>query len=148
VALAGLRELSQGEWEGRTRRAVTRLGGGLDAWIADPVRNAAPGGETVAAAEPRIRDALATILDELDRSPAGPEPGARWGVVVAHGGTMKVALLLLLGLPQSHFWDFAFDPGGVSIVELANGRAVLRAHNLTAHLSAGSAEPADPGCAL
>jgi broad specificity phosphatase PhoE len=156
VPLAGLRELSQGEWEGRTRRSVTRAGGRLDAWIADPVRNAAPGGETVEAARPRIRDALVTILDGLGGSPgesasdsaAGSVSGTPWGIVVAHGGTLKVVLLLLLDLPLSHFWDFAFDPGGISIVELANGRAVLRVHNVTAHLSIRVPETADRGGAL
>jgi broad specificity phosphatase PhoE len=148
----GLRELSQGDWEGRTRRGVTRLGHDLDAWIADPVRNAAPGGETVKAAEPRVREALATILAQLASQPraTGAERAttAPWGIVVSHGGAMRVALLLLLGLPLSHFWDFAFDPGGTSIVELANARAVLRAHNLAAGVATVSAGTSDRGGAL
>jgi broad specificity phosphatase PhoE len=140
--LAGLMELSQGEWEGRTRRTVIRRGPGLDAWIADPVRNAAPGGETVEAARPRVREALATILSELGSGGAPTREVVPWGIVVSHGGTMKLALLLLLDIPLAHFWDFPFDPGAISIVELANGRAQLRVHNLTDHLAAAAATPA------
>jgi broad specificity phosphatase PhoE len=147
--LPGLRELSQGDWAGRTRRGVERLGPGLEAWIADPVRNAAPGGETVQAASSRVRDALTDILAGLGAAaPRGTAGSVPWGIVVSHGGAMRVALLLLLDLPLSHFWDFAFDAGGISIVELSNGRAQLRAHNLTDHLAVGSADAPDRGGAL
>jgi broad specificity phosphatase PhoE len=137
VAIAGLVELSQGDWEGRTRRAIARRGGGVEAWLADPVRNAAPGGETVASAVPRIQRALGEVLSELG-SHAGPPPP--WGIVVAHGGAMRVALLLLLELRLRDFWEFPFDPAAISIVEIAAGRAQLRAHNLAGHL-ASLAEP-------
>jgi len=142
--VAGLQELGQGEWEGRTRRAVVRRGPGLDAWLADPVRNAAPGGETVEAARPRVRGAVAAILSELKSATGGSQALAPWGIAVSHGGTMKVALLLLLDLPLSHFWDFPFDPGAISIVELASGRAQLRAHNLTDHLASAQVTTTHP----
>lgn len=133
-----LAELSQGDWQGLRREQVIGLGGGFAAWLADPVRNAAPGGETVRAAAPRVRNALAAILSALQAHAAAGVDANPWGIVVSHGGTMKVALLLLLDLPLAHFWDFPFDPGGISIVEMANGRAMLRAHNLTAHLASVS----------
>ena len=150
-SLPGLTELGQGDWEGRTRRGVVRLGPGLDAWIADPVRNAAPGGETVEAARPRVREALDAVLSGVAGGQAtsvqdanANDRAAPWGIVVSHGGAMKVALLLLLDLALEHFWDFPFDPGAISIVEIANGRAQLRAHNLTDHLARVSAEARPP----
>jgi probable phosphoglycerate mutase len=149
-----LAEMGQGDWEARSHRAVAALGPGLEAWRRDPVANAAPGGETLGAARPRIRAALAAILEHLADPPAqtGVRPsgaGRPWAIVVSHGGTMRVALLSLLDLPLSRFWSFPFEPCAITVVELDGGRAVLRAHNLTSHLAgAESRITVDRGGAL
>jgi hypothetical protein len=44
-------------------------------------------------------------------------------------------LLTLFGLSLDRFWTFPFALCGISIVELLDGRARLRAHNLTDHLA-------------
>ena len=135
-----LAEMGQGEWEARSHRAVAALGPGLEAWRRDPVANAAPGGETLAAARARVRPALGEILERLANplraigAEQQPSAGRPWGIVVSHGGTMRVALLSLLDLPLSRFWAFPFDPCAITVMELDGGRAVLRAHNLTSHL--------------
>ena len=54
---------------------------------------------------------------------------------------MRLALLELLGIPLERYWGFPFALCAVTVVELANGRARLRAHNLAEHL-ASLARPA------
>ncbi len=146
-----LAEMAQGEWEALSHRAVARLGPGLAAWRRDPSRNSAPGGETLSAARPRVRAAFAAVMHAL-ASPvtaAAPASAPPWAIVVSHGGTMRLGLLLLLDLPLSRFWAFPFDPAAITIVELADGQASLRAHNLTSHLAdAGTTAPVDRGGAL
>jgi broad specificity phosphatase PhoE len=49
--------------------------------------------------------------------------------------------LELLGLPLQRFWEFPFDPGAITIVEIENGQAILRAHNLMSHLDGIAGAP-------
>lgn len=132
-----LSEIGQGEWETRSRRAVAALGPQLGAWLEDPTRNVAPGGERLGAVRRRVRAALGEILGSLDSTtPSGALAARPWGVVVAHEGVLRVTMLLFLGLPIARFWAFPFEPCAITIIELAAGSAILRAHNLTAHLGA------------
>ncbi len=147
----GLLEIGQGEWEGVTadeigRRWPTEIAG----WRRDPLSAHAPGGESLADVDARVRPALARALGELGRDyPRGttdrPQvPGFRgtgrpvaqpWSVLVAHDGVFKVVLLALFGLPLAKFWSFSLGLTGISVVEFLGGRPVLRAHNWTGHLA-------------
>jgi probable phosphoglycerate mutase len=130
-----LTEIGQGAWEGRSHRAVTAMGPELAAWLADPTRTVAPGGETLASVRRRVRAAFADILADLF-APARRASAARpWGIVISHEGVLRVATLLLLDLPLSRFWALPFETAAITVVELAGGRAVLRAHGLGAHLA-------------
>ena len=135
IADERLVEISQGEWEGRSHRSVAALGPGLAEWRTDPIRANAPGGEPLGAARRRVRAALDGILSRL----AAPTPGASaaqpWGIVVAHGGALRVATLLLLGFPFSRFWAIPFETCAITVIELTDGHGILRAHNLQAHLA-------------
>jgi probable phosphoglycerate mutase len=147
---SSLVEISQGEWEGLTHDEVAaRWGERLAAWRRTPTRAWAPGGERLRDADRRVRGALPALLGPLDvlvdpareagqlRPAAGVEAGAavRWSIVVAHDGVLRILLLALLGLPLARFWAFPFALGGATVADLADGRASLRAHNLTAHLA-------------
>jgi phosphoserine phosphatase len=146
---AGFSEIGQGEWEGRpATEIVERWGALLDAWHDDPVAAWAPGGESLPQVQRRVGDALEAVVARLTTSNAAPERrpspvvgGSRraiegpWSIVVAHDGAFKIALLTLFGLPLDRFWTFPFSLCGISIVELVDGRARLRAHNLTEHLA-------------
>ena len=71
---------------------------------------------------------------------AGP-----WTLLVGHDGAFKVALLALLGLPLDRFWTFTQTTTGIAVLDIRNGRTVLRAWNRTEHLApleieAGEAE--------
>jgi broad specificity phosphatase PhoE len=144
----GFLELHQGAWQGLHRSEIAeRYGAELAAWRRAPLEAWAPGGESIADVATRVRPALTALLAPLaegrargthdrpqvagylDRPPDHP-----WSIVVAHDGVFKIALLTLFDLPLERFWMWSMDLCGITIVELRAGRAVLRAHDLTAHL--------------
>jgi probable phosphoglycerate mutase len=141
-------ELAQGEWQGLRHAEVTsRYGPELAAWRSDPSHHHAPGGESLRDGSVRVSAALGEVLDALRRadppSPTTTDPvlgyGAAndawpWAIVVAHDGILRLALLHLLGVPLEAYWSFPFALCAVTIVELRDGRARLRAHNLAEHL--------------
>jgi phosphoserine phosphatase len=146
---AGFSEIGQGEWEGRPATdVVQRWGALLDAWHADPVAAWAPGGESLPQVQARVRPALDSVVAGLvtSRRAAPRQPSqlvmqsrrgidGPWALVVGHDGVFKVVMLTLFGLSLDRFWTFPFDLCGISVVELLDGRARLRAHNLTEHLA-------------
>lgn len=158
----GLAEIAQGEWEGLLQAEVeSRYPGGIDGWRRDPAAVHAPGGEALPDVDVRVRDALERVVAELaeaDRArpgaarraagaaPASPAPSfyaphaGPWTILVGHDGSFKVALLALLGLPLERFWSFTQAPAAIAVIDLRNGRAVLRAWNRTEHLAPLDAE--------
>jgi probable phosphoglycerate mutase len=146
---AGLLEIGQGEWEGLLATEVRdRYGDVLAAWRRRPLETWAPGGESLPEVADRVRPALRAVLGRLgegrlpgtlDRNQVAsfrdPPPDHPWSIVVAHDGVFKIVLLSLFGLPLDRFWMWSMDLCGVTVVEFRAGRAVLRAHNLTAHLA-------------
>jgi broad specificity phosphatase PhoE len=159
--LAELVEVSQGEWEGLTRAEITaRYPEQLAGWLADPVRHRPPGGEALSAAGQRAIEALDVILgprtspapasdavrsdDELslrarlllddDLVARGSRPA--WSIVVAHDGILRLLALALLRLGPEHYWSLPFAVAAFSIVDLTDGTARLRCHNLDEHLAA------------
>ena len=94
-----LREISLGSWEGLTsEEARTQFPEQHAAWLAgeDIARG---GGETYQEAGAR---AVAAVLPALDAAPAGATV-----IAVSHGGTIRGALGVLLGLPPADWWRFS-----------------------------------------
>jgi broad specificity phosphatase PhoE len=145
----GFLEIGQGAWEGlHAAEIAERFGPELGAWRRRPLETWAPGGESLPDVAARVRPALAGLLERLaegrppgsaDRSQVAgyhePIPDHPWSIVVAHDGVFKVTLLTLFDLPLDRFWMWSMDLCGITVVDLRAGRPVLRAHNLTAHLS-------------
>ena len=147
----GILELSQGGWEGITQDDIARRWPAeLSAWRHRPWESVAPGGESLAEVQARVRPALNRVLERLgrdyprgtfDRPQVGGYPGVGashdqpWSVLVGHDGVFKVVLLTLFGLPLTQFWMFSLGLTGMTVVELRGGRPVLRAHNLAGHLA-------------
>ena len=145
----GLLEIGQGEWEGLAGSVVVeRWGDVLEAWRHDPLTAWAPGGESLAEVDLRVRVALRGLLADL-ATVATPKPGGRsqvlgyadavpdepWSVVVGHDGVFKVAVLALLDLPLARFWTLPFALCGITVIEIRSGRPRLRLHNATDHLA-------------
>jgi probable phosphoglycerate mutase len=155
-----LREVAQGAWEGLRHDEVReRWPDELARWRQDPIRHRAPGAESLGEASTRAAQALRRVLDDLGSGlrptedvveggvpvpgPAeppgtGPAPEVdehdRWAIVVAHDGILRLLLLHLLELPLTRYWAFPFGPCAISVVEIRDGRARLRVHNLESHL--------------
>jgi probable phosphoglycerate mutase len=165
AAEPGLTEIAQGEWEGLHQTEVTsRWPAELAAWRRTPTLNYAPGGEPLADAAARVREALTGIMATLAAaSPArdtldsdiltrySPVPGYAppgdaappvepWAILVAHDGIFRLVLMALLDVPIERFWSFPFSLCAISVVAFRNGTPSLRAHNLSEHLAPLAAE--------
>jgi len=152
----GFLEIHQGAWQGLHRDEIDlHYRVELAAWRRTPLEAWAPGGEALPEVQARVRPALTRTLGRLaEGRPPGthdrpqvpgygdPAPDHPWSVVVGHDGVFKVALLTLFDLPLDRFWMWSMDLCGISVVEFRAGRAVLRAHDLTAHLAGLSNGPA------
>ena len=146
---AGFLEIGQGEWEGLHRDEIgARYAAELAAWRRTPTEAWAPGGESLTAVADRVRPALRDALERLaeggtpgslDRDQVAGYGGAAatqpWSIVVGHDGVFKIALLTLFDLPLERFWMWSMDLCAITVIDVRAGRAVLRAHNLTSHLS-------------
>jgi alpha-ribazole phosphatase len=99
---ARLVEMDFGDWEMRRWDDIPRTD--IDAWAADPVSYAPPGGESANA----LRLRVASLLRAL------PEVA----VMVAHGGVLRACMAELVGTTDWH--KLHFDYGAVSLIE--NGR--------------------------
>ncbi len=102
---ARLLELDFGDWEMRPWNAIGRAA--LDAWAAQPLAFAPPGGESVAALRRRVAEFLAELA-RADRQPA---------VLVTHAGVMKACAAELLNMDSSAWFSMQFEFGAVSLIE-------------------------------
>jgi probable phosphoglycerate mutase len=154
ISEPGIREIAQGAWEGLLQREVEAgWPDEIAGWRRDPVRTFAPGGESLGEVDRRVRAALAAVVEGLARAVAGfPAPATAsfydphagpWMLLVGHDGAFKVALLALLGLPLDRFWTFTQTTTGIAVLDIRNGRTVLRAWNRTEHLAELEIEAGD-----
>ncbi len=117
--VAELREMAQGEWEGRMRPIQARHD--------SPAESGLPGGETMAEVKTR---AVAAIYSLAERHPGEVI------AVVAHGGVNKAILLECLGAPLGRHTRIAQGSACISIVEVGGSQPRVMALNSTVHLDA------------
>ena len=149
----GIAEIGQGAWEGLLQREVEeRYPAEIAGWRRDPVRVHAPGGESLPEVDARVRAALAGLLADVVAGGRSSPPGTPsyydphagpWAILVGHDGAFKVALLALLGLPLDRFWTFTQTTTGIAVLDIRNGRTILRAWNRTEHLAPLELEAAE-----
>jgi alpha-ribazole phosphatase len=101
---ARLAEMHFGEWEMRRWDEIDRAA--FDAWVADILNFAPPGGESAA-------QMLARTLAFLDELRASEAPAA---AVVTHGGVLRVLFAHWLEVPPRRWPRLTFEFGGVSKV--------------------------------
>jgi broad specificity phosphatase PhoE len=130
VALPGLIEIDYGEWEGLSpQQARARDAARYEAWVADPLAVAPPGGETAAQVAERALAALEQIRSLHEGSP-------RPVLAVSHKATLRILGAALTGAPLSKYrLRWAQDECALNLIELRGGKdPFLRLWNDTAHL--------------
>jgi broad specificity phosphatase PhoE len=119
-----LRELSLGDWEGRTVEEISSLPGDpYTQWVRDPVACLPPGAEPLADVQLRVVGAMSDI--------AAAHPNGQEALVVCHGGVISAYLAFCLGLPLGSIWRLTLSNG--SITEIAP--PIVRSVNSTRHLA-------------
>ena len=129
-----LRELSLGEWEGRTIDEIRALPGDpYVRWVRDPVRHLPPGAEPLPAVQGRTLRAVGAI--------AAAHSDGDEVLVVCHGGVISAYLAHWLGLPLSSIWRLTLGNGSLSRVAPPRVLSV----NETAHLAGTDSAAGGPG---
>jgi ribonuclease H / adenosylcobalamin/alpha-ribazole phosphatase len=123
----GFRETDFGDWEGLTFAEVReRWPSEMTAWLADP-QVAPPGGESFAEVSERVTAALHRVL-------AG-RTGQRI-LIVSHVTPIKTLVAAALLAPSAALYRMHLDVAALCEIDwYADGPAVLRSFNDTAHLS-------------
>lgn len=133
VCLQDLRELSLGDWEGRTVDEVRALPGDPYAqWVRDPLTHAPPGAEPLAEVQRRAIRAFERI--------GAAHPDGEDVLVICHGGVISAYLAHCLGLPLSGIWRLTV--ANCSLTEVRPPRVVSL--NDTGHLAAAAVAGAYP----
>jgi broad specificity phosphatase PhoE len=125
VAVDELRELSLGEWEGRTVEEIKgQEGDPYLAWLRAPHDCLPPGGEPLDSVATRVR----TALDRIAAAHAEEDEV----LVVAHGGVISVYACALLGSSFNFLWRLRVDNCSLTVVKPPR----LVSVNDTSHLAA------------
>jgi ribonuclease H / adenosylcobalamin/alpha-ribazole phosphatase len=128
-----LAETDFGEWEGLTfAEVMARWPEEMPVWMAS-VDAAPPGGESLAGAARRASAALDRLLSQH---------GAKTIVVVSHVTPIKTIVCRALLAPPAALFRIHLDVASLSEVDwYADGPALLRSLNDTAHLHGGGVQP-------
>lgn len=94
----------------------------LDAWNEEFSTYRIPKGESFADVRSRAEDFLRDI-------PSGRESKGEKMLIVAHKGTLGHLLAAMLKLPLDGYWNFVFEQGCYSVVNLEDGYAIIRKLN-------------------
>ena len=127
-----LRELDFGELTGMTFEEIEkRYQGAAELLSGQKPNMSAPGGESLRQMSARIERFIA----ELEKHPL-----EHTVLIVAHSGSLRVFLCLLLRINLEHSWQFRFDPASLSIAETYPQGTVLSLFNDTSHLGTVSGQ--------
>lgn len=120
-----LREMGFGAWEGLTYNEIMESDAdSYSLWKENPFLHAPSGAETLDVAGRRIIHAW----QEIEREYADTV------VLVSHGGTLRVLLCHLLGLPPEAFWQLKLYNASISTVQISPAGNTLISLNDTDHL--------------
>lgn len=126
ISDARLRELNLGAFEGLTfLEAKTKYPDMLSTWL-DNYDKPPDGGELFSSLAERV----SSFMDDLKMIKA-----PKTILIVAHGGTLREIIRLLLGLPRESHWSFQFEYASVSEVHLFDDKPLIVRINDTHHLS-------------
>ncbi len=111
-----LREISFGEWDGRTWEEIHASDAeALARWSADWVNSSPPGGESMSEVAGRVRDwlndpntAMSNGVDECSTT-----------IVVSHAGVIRASRCLVSGLPLQRAFEIEVEYGRVAATLLS-----------------------------
>ena len=104
----------------------------LDAWNEEFSTYRIPKGESFADVRSRAEDFLRDI-------PSGRESKGEKMLIAAHKGTLGHLLAAMLKLPLDGYWNFVFEQGCYSVVDLEDGYAIIRKLNASISVEGESA---------
>ena len=121
-----LREYHKGAFEGLTEPELrARYPSEYPGYIAKDLDYAPEGGESTRAVSARIT----AVIDEIKERHLGDNV-----LVVGHGGSLRAAMMALLGMSMDANWRFVFGNCTLTIVDTYHDNAVLRLFNDGSHL--------------
>lgn len=118
-----LMEQDFGIFEGMTYKEIqSNYPKELDDWNEEFSTYRIPKGESFADVRSRTEDFLRDI-------PSGRESKGEKMLIAAHKGTLGHLLAAMLKLPLDGYWNFVFEQGCYSVVDLEDGYAIIRKLN-------------------
>lgn len=127
VTVVDLREISLGEWEGKTSDELeAEYPEAWDQWTRRPSWDQVPGGEGQAAFEQRVHRAVDAMFAA---NPVGDI------LCVTHGGVIQVALSRVVGRSVDGIFPFLIENCSLSVFQRTQRGMVITAVNDTCHLS-------------
>ncbi|MBS3886814.1 MAG: histidine phosphatase family protein [Dethiobacter sp.] len=127
TVLTELREMSFGHWEGlRYADMDCEMQALFEKWCADPVNTCPPGGEAGASLAHRVQNALKIIMADTAASETA--------ILVTHGGVIRVAVAMLMGMAPATAARIQIDTGSVTVLEYMSEHWRLVRLNDTCHL--------------
>jgi broad specificity phosphatase PhoE len=124
-----LRELSLGEWEGRSIVELCDKESSLiNRWYREPTQVRVKGAEDLFA----FRDRIVRTIESIVETPDGGN-----AIVVTHGGVICAYLTHILGMSLDDLWTFSLPNASITTIIL-DFRPRLRAFGDTAHLTSGA----------
>lgn len=121
-----LREYHKGAFEGLTESELrARFPAEYPGYIAKDLDYAPEGGESTRQVSAR----MAAIISDIKERHLDDRV-----LVVGHGGSLRAAMLALLGMSMDANWRFVFGNCTLSIVDIYHDNAVLRLFNDASHL--------------
>ncbi len=121
-----LREYHKGAFEGLTEPELrARYPSEYPGYIAKDLDYAPEGGETTREVSTRMTEVISGIKERhLDENV----------LVVGHGGSLRAAMMALLGMSMDANWRFVFGNCTLTIIDTYHDNAVLRLFNDGSHL--------------
>jgi len=121
-----LTDLRIGTWEGR-RFADVEASAEYQRWVADPIGERPPGGESL----PELaRRTIAAVEQLLADNPAGAAVA-----VVSHTAVVRVLLLHYLATPLESYHRLAIAPGSISVLSFAGAQPSVLAFDWNPELA-------------
>ena len=115
-----LKEQNFGCFEGLTYQEIQeRYPGELAAWNSDFSNYVIPGGESFRMVRERLDDFCRDLVREKGTV-----------LLAAHKGSLGHLMSAMLSLPLEGYWNFVFDQGCYSMVDIEDGYAILRKLNV------------------